>query len=113
MSDAKLLPCPWCQRAPKCDYGFSKTYVGCDNPDCPLFRMSLMEKHQWNARNPSTVLLPTDTLAKVREALEMLARSIGHPDPDKRDRKDCHLRACATDALSLLAAAQKQGEGES
>lgn len=54
----------------------------------------------------SAVLLPADTLAKMREALEMGAKLAQAQHVAKA------YGAC-TDALSLLASAQKQGEGES
>lgn len=48
--------------------------------------------------------IDADALKLAREELEILARTIGHPNPDKREQKDCDLRARATKALRALGA---------
>jgi hypothetical protein len=45
---------------------------------------------------------PAEALAKAREALDHFANFIGHPNPDKRERKDCELRAMAAATLAAL-----------
>lgn len=45
---------------------------------------------------------PAAALQQAREALAHFAMFIGHPNPDKREKKDCELRAKAVSAFCAL-----------
>ena len=64
----------------------------------------------WQRRHPQ---LSVETVEKIREALEHFQMFIGHPNPDKREKKDCELRAKASAALALLPSKPTDDGGKS